>query len=279
MRLAAVVILYYPDPDLISRINSYLSHIDRLYVIDNSESPAHLDFLSQKIKYMQDGLNKGIAARLNQAANFAIEEGYSWMLTMDQDSYFKDDNFINLTRCLDAFTAKNNIAQFGIQFQNPHLQSAKCEYRETSILITSGSIINLQAFQSIGSFDEALFIDQVDFDFCFRAKIKGYMIIEFTNVFLQHSLGNESMQRSFKSLKKTNRSLHSPIRIYYMTRNYLYMKSRYSKLFPDEIAHTRKDLLYRIKNNFLYGNAKIALIKNIMQAIVDYRRNKMGQKS
>jgi rhamnosyltransferase len=145
-------------------------------------------------------------------------------------------------------------------------------------LITSGSIVNLERYGEIGAFDEKLFIDQVDFDYSFRSRLEGFKTIRFNNVYLQHSLGKESEHISFKNFKKTKRSLHSPVRIYYMTRNFFYMRRKYSQHFPEEIAHMKKDLLYRLKNNFLYSPHRFALVKAFLSGYADYRKGKMGKR-
>lgn len=39
IHLAGVVVLYHPDESVLQNIQSYLSDLDKLYVIDNSENP------------------------------------------------------------------------------------------------------------------------------------------------------------------------------------------------------------------------------------------------
>jgi rhamnosyltransferase len=284
MRLCAAVILYHPDSGIKDRLLTYLPTVEKLLLFDNSEAHNYQYLINElpsndKIVYVSDGENKGISIRLNQAAQMAINEQFDWLLTMDQDSYFANNNFENFLTCLKNYPDKRNVAVFGVQYLDSALQGTSCHGVTTNHLITSGSIMNLHLFLSIGTFDQALFIDQVDSEYCYRAILKGYRIIQFENIYLQHNLGQQSIHRSLKNLKKTNRSLHSPLRLYYMTRNYFYMQSKYQKNFPNEISELRKDLMTRIKNNFLYSSRKFSLIRNVLSGIVDYKRGKMGKKS
>ena len=284
MRLGAVVILYHPDNGLKERLLTYLPKVEKLFILDNSEAKNYQYLVNElpfqdKICYLSDSENRGISFRLNQATQMAINEQFDWLLTMDQDSYFANNNFENFLSCLNNYPDSKNVAVFGVQYLDPGLQSPNCVANTTTHLITSGSIMNLHLFPSIGNFDEALFIDQVDSEYCYRSILKGHRIVQFTNVYLQHSLGKQSTHRSLKNLKKTNRSLHSPLRLYYMTRNYFYMHSKYHKDFPGEISELKDDLLNRIKNNFLYGSQRFSLIKNVLSGFVDYKRNKMGKKT
>jgi len=79
-----------------------------------------------------------------------------------------------------------------------------------------------------------------------------------------------------KNFKPSNRTLHSAVRIYYMVRNHLYLSKKYKKHFSEDIKRSRKDILVRIKNNFLYAQEKPKLIKYLFSAYADAKRNKNG---
>jgi rhamnosyltransferase len=139
-------------------------------------------------------------------------------------------------------------------------------------------VLNLSLFNIIGGFDEALFIDEVDLDFCYNSITKGYQIIQFKNVFLNHSLGKISFHKSLKNLKLTPRTLHSPQRVYYMVRNFLYVNAKYKNKFKVDKKRRKKALLNRLKNNFLYGRNKGLFTVYILKALVDYSTKKMGKR-
>lgn len=280
MKLAGTVILYYPDMALIDRIKTYINILEVLYVIDNTE---HNDIniknevlKYQKVKYFHDGENKGIAIRLNEVAERAIKDGHSALLTMDQDSCFDLNMAQQYVKCISTFNSYNNTAMLGVEFlhQSP---SSICTSEKVSELITSGSILNLDLFKSIGKFDEKLFIDYVDHEYCYRAITKGYEIVKFNNIFLQHSVGEAVQKRSFGTLKYTQRSLHSAVRIYYMVRNYYYVKSSYSDSFPAEMKLQQKNILTRIKNKLIYSNERFKLLRLIFRAYKDYKEGRMGK--
>lgn len=280
MKLAGTVILYHPDEGLIDRIKTYIDIVGMLYVVDNTANASitlrkKLDG-DQKIIYLHDGENKGIAARLNQVSTIAIKNGYSALLTMDQDSSFDSNVAKEYINCVSNCTFYGNTAMFGVEFlQQTNL--SECTAEKVSELITSGSILNLDLFEMIGGFDENLFIDYVDHEYCYRTITKGYSIIKFNNIFLIHKIGETTQKRSPVSLKYTERSLHSSIRIYYMVRNYLYVKSKYNASFHKELKIQQKSILTRIKNKLLYNNERIKLIKLIFRAFKDYKKGKMGK--
>ena len=277
IRTAAVTILYNPDGNVLENILSYLPFVELLIVAYNSSTSNIPDELknNDKVLCIHDGENKGIAERLNQAAETAINKGFEWLLTMDQDSSFNNNEFKNYINDVDNFHEKNMVAMFGVEYENN--KTTKETYQNVHFLITSGSLVNLSLFEKIGKFDEKLFIDNVDLEYCLRAISKGYKIVKVSNTFLQHQLGEVKQFRSLKNGKKTERVLHSPIRLYYMTRNYFYLKRDYKIIFPKEMNQLKKDLLIRIKNNLLYGNSRIKTINYIRKAIKDFQNNKTGK--
>lgn len=281
LKIAGVVILYNPDSGLTERIDTYLQYLDKLYILDNSEpgvpflAPAYLN--NKKVHCVQDNENKGISVRLNTAASMAQQEGYEWLLTMDQDSFFPEDSFPSYLQCVEGYGAKDATAMFGVLFGQQELQSKECTAEEVEQLITSGSIVNLKLFHKTAPFDEALFIDRVDQEYCLRARLMQYRIVRFNNIYLQHNLGITTSGISFKNLKSTPRALHSPVRLYYMFRNYLYLKNKYAQRDPASIAFMKKELLLRIKNNLIYGKQRVELLKYLYKALSDYRNGRMGK--
>ena len=281
MKFAATVILYYPDEDVLKNIKSYIQSVEKLYIIDNSENPVKeiADAIKQlnNTVYLHDGDNMGIAARLNQASDLAIKDGYEWLLTMDQDSFFQEEVFINYLECLAVFDEKENVGMFGISYYEKSTETNVCNALSVNHLITSGSFLNLKLLPVIGGFDEKLFIDDVDFEYCLRSVSLGFKIIRFTNIFLDHQLGKVYDHRSLKTNKLTSRTLHTPVRLYYMTRNFLYVQSKYRTAFKEDIIYKRKALLNRFKNNILYNKKRFTVIKYIIKGVSDYRNSKMGK--
>ncbi|MGE9314705.1 glycosyltransferase [Niabella sp. CJ426] len=279
-KIFGVVILYNPAEEVIGNITGYLPFLRELMIIDNSEPASKLDFSNygDNVTVLRDGTNQGISARLNQAARYAIDKQADWLLTMDQDSFFSGDYLKQYIECLSSFSDKEKVAMCGVSFESVP-STNDCAIAETANLITSGSILNLDIFKKIGSFDENLFIDEVDFEYCARAMKNGYKTIQFTNIYLNHSLGTVSQHRSIKSLKKTTRTLHSPLRLYYMLRNYLYVCDRYQAECGETLKLKRTALLNRIKNNLLYGNNRVKILRYLVMAVNHYKAGKMGKLS
>jgi rhamnosyltransferase len=278
--IAACVVLYNPEQSVEQNILSYINYVGKVYVIDNTETKdCAYQFSSVhrfKLTFIHDGINEGVAKRLNQACTLAINEGFEYLLTMDQDSYFDGSSIRRYFQCIENFDKKEQVSMFGVNYEN-QTQKESCDFINVKSLITSGSVINLNSYKQIGEFDENLFIDFVDTEYCFNSVQKGYAIIQFPNIFMHHEIGTVSQQRSLKNLKKSSRSIHSASRLYYMTRNLLYLNKKYKHLFKNELSAHKKDLINRIKNKLLYRKNRYQTLQYLLKAYNNYRNNKMGR--
>ncbi len=140
-------------------------------------------------------------------------------------------------------------------------------------------LVNLKNFAVIGDFDEALFIDGVDYDYCFRARMLGLAVVRFATIFSIHSVGREVYRASIKSifLLRKRKEIHSPLRCYYMYRNMLYLEKKYRQFEPVYYKQIRGYVLSRIKVCLLYGRQTLQILRYLQKARHDFRQNRMGK--
>lgn len=277
-KIAAVVILYYPEQSTIKNIRSYSPFVETVFAIDNSENPSK-EFKDSIVKienciYLQHNQNQGIAKRLNEACEIAKKKGFEWLLTMDQDSFFSEGMFEKYLICFENFY-KEDVAIFGVNYM-PEILPVSDDPVPVLSTITSGNLVNLSLNDVIGKYNEQLFIDLVDAEYCYRANNLNYKIILFSNIVLTHKLGYVQYGRSLKNFRLTPRILHNPVRIYYIVRNCLYMLYKFHNL-PKQARKEIKNCLSLLKNNILYHKKRTLVIKNIIRGYLDFKRNKMGK--
>lgn len=283
MKIAAIVMLYHPKESAIPNIKTYYDYVDKIFVFDNTEmkSLIHDELLKlSKIEFHQNFNNEGIAKRLNEGCKMALAEHFDWILTMDQDSNFSHDAIDCYFNCFHQYNGKKNVAMFGTnRSREIYLNTKVCMPKEIQELITSGSLLNLPLFNQIGGFDELLFIDLVDNEYCARAKMKGFSIILFSNIHLIHELGKQVYNSSIKSLFiiKKKKEVHSPLRCYYMYRNLLYIENKYKKYNKSLTKKLRKDVLARIKICILYGRETRKILKYLKAGKMDFINGEMGK--
>ena len=241
--IAGAIILYNPDDlDRLNKcIDSVLNQVEHLYVFDNSTKEINLK-PNNKITFKFGNGNKGIAYALNRLIEAAQKDGYSWVLTVDQDSivpdgmindfkqYMNDDNIgIICPQVIDRRRAYMSITD------------SSDSIKQIEMCITSASCTSVKAWQNVGKFDEWLFIDLVDNDFCKRLRISGYKIIQVSKWILDQEFGKitpkaKNAQSFWIALSKFlhNKNIAkfsytkevSPIRVFYTCRNIIYVNKK-----------------------------------------------------
>lgn len=280
--IAGVVVLYNPDDSILDNIHSYINDVDILYVVDNSDQKNNT--LTQqltensKIHYIDNCGNQGIAHALNIAANKAIELGYQWLLTMDQDSFFDVTMLETYLNCWNKYPNKENIAVFSpihIVLKDQTSHTTHCTVINKLHVMTSGNILNLNIFKHLNGFNEALFIDEVDHEYCLRAKLAHFSILEFSNIALNHTLGESVViQHHGQTIES---STHSPKRFYYITRNRLYMWKTYHPLFPNLVEIQFLSIVKTLIFPLIYHSKKIQRFFCILRGIVHFLIGRYGK--
>lgn len=276
MKLAGVVVWYNPSKKDIKNIDSYIKSIDKLYIVDNSENGSNESKIpnSKKVEYIYQNENLGIAKALNIACYKAIKEKYKFILTMDQDSCFKSNDVDKMKNKISSL----DLSEIGI-ISPWHKTKLKLEKPKEEIdypldVMTSGNILNLDIFQKIGGFKEFLFIDGVDIEYCLNLKKNGYKVMRINSIELQHDLG-DIFYRNFLG-KEFMCDNHNYLRIYYMTRNYRYIRKEYRNIAPEfcDILVKIKGLIFKI---VFYEKDKFRKLRSIVFGIYDYKHNNYGK--
>lgn len=268
MKIAAVVVWYNPEEKFLDNIESYIGYVDKVIIVDNSPSDnSALVGESPKFEYLPLCNNEGIATALNIGLRHAAKLGMTWGLTMDQDSWFDDRDIRNFLDRNAAHFKEENVAIFSpSRQQNSNNQIVECD-----CVITSGSLTNLSAYSKSTGFDDKMFIDEVDHEYCYRMKRAGFRILKLKGVRMHHTLG-APISKKILGMKLSSAN-HGPDRKYYMTRNRLYVRSLYPEFDIPFLGIFTKNIL-RI---LLLENNKFAKLKRSIKGIVDFKSGKMGK--
>ena len=280
-RTAATVILYQPSNSILENISSYVNAVEKLYVIDNSIKVnenliTQIKSLDSKIIYISNNGNHGIGHALNRGAKKAIEENYQWLLTMDQDSRFEDiDSFFSCCKTYDKHT---EVAIFAPS-TDIRSNNEDCRHKLPKVVITSGNLVSLKHYQCVGGFESKLFIDEIDHDFCLKLIEHHLAIVQFLHIGLHHAIGDETQLTSLILRRRKFRYIHTYQRIYYQTRNRLYMVNRHRKNYPE--AFNLAAVLYKViyKKGFRiiqWEPDKLRKLKAIYNGVYDYLNDNYG---
>lgn len=281
MKLLAVVVLYYPDEEVVSNIASYFHALDQLVVWDNTpkEDQRKLNTgqlgSADKIIYMGEGKNLGIGKALNEAVTYGILHGFTHILTMDQDSSFKEGDFVHYLNAITS-SLSTTVGCYIPQICEPNTTQEVVSnlFSAVDIGITSGSIFPLQFFSKVGLFRDDFFIDAIDVEFCFRLRKHGLEIVRVNNVKLHHILGNRILVPFLWG--KLGTLNYSAIRTYYIMRNHIILRRLYPE-YPLQEGFFNEMLYRRFVRILLVEKDKIQKLKAMFLGIYHGFQQKTGQ--
>ena len=241
-RVVAVVVTYFPEKKaLASQIIQLRKQVSHVVLVDNTpierpnQAEENIDFITP----IRLGENVGLAKGINVGVLSAREMGATHVLLMDQDSIPQDGMVEKLIAGLTQAQKTYPVAAAGPTFldsrgatftpfwrvgfprNKPASQSKDEGFIFTDCLITSGCLISLEAFQQIGEMNEHLFIDNVDLEWCLRARYMGWRLVGIPDAILSHQLGDTHILAPWylRILGKKVVIQHNSTRLYYIIRN------------------------------------------------------------
>jgi|APSaa5957512535_1039671.scaffolds.fasta_scaffold62849_2 rhamnosyltransferase len=239
--IICVTVTYNPDFDiLIQSLSSISNQVDRVYVIDNgSLSPFHDRLSFDNVSFYSLGDNFGIGYAQNYGMNLALDLEPDFIMLSDQDTIYpkhycstmSDSLLSHSEACVVAPLFEDARSKKVTEFfpENTYFLTKfrpKSGYYYISQAIASGMFIRVSSLKEIGIMNEDLFIDWVDFEWCWRATFYGYRILLNSDVKVLHYLGDSTLDSPFGSLE-----MRSPLRHYYITRNAFFL-SLYCNYLP-----------------------------------------------
>lgn len=230
VNIAAIIISYNDAAAVARAVDALVPQVRNIFIIDNGSTAEHQTILQDLAKQNDVFVqclpeNLGLAAAMNIGVQLAKERGNDWILMSDQDSVCAPDmvaQMMDLTPEYPNSVFTPQIAALGAPLQQTHPV-------DVPFAITSGNLLPLAAYEQIGGMDEGLFIDGIDFDMSLKLRKCGYRIVRVPRATMEHSLGDAPSQTPVLGRFHTN---HSPVRRYYMMRNYVHNFRRHAQDFP-----------------------------------------------
>ncbi len=223
--------------------------IQEIFVIDNS--PQQIIFSGNGLLVKHCPANIGVAGGLKQAVIWAQEKGANFLWAFDQDSE-PDEHLLEklllkytvlstnqfpigivapLAIDIQSQSKIHGLIFAGYKFDLPSESQSNTDYYECDALITSGSLISIDAAKDVELPREDLFLDAVDYLYCINFKKKGYKVIVIKDAILKHHLGTYRQVISPKTKKQVFTYTCSPVRYYYSCRNHTFVETRLSTKF------------------------------------------------
>lgn len=253
MPTAAVVVTRDAPPGLGARLESIGGQCERLVVVDNaSRDPRCVAELREVAAagtaVLSNQANLGVAAALNQGVAWAAAQGCTTAWLLDHDTTPEEDC---VERLREAAVEASGLRVPALRYDT--LPDVRCRWPQTppgsrfrfryvyadamrepqpvDHAITSGSLLDLAVFDAVGPFDDGLFIDLVDTEYCLRLRAQGFGVYAVPGAWITHGFGRVERRR-WLGLKSVYPTHHTPERHYYMARNRVLVLRRHGRRFP-----------------------------------------------
>ena len=269
-----ICVLYNPSQEILNRWFSLSSLKNENIVfcfIDNS-TKNHKNDIPDCSVYICNGKNLGIAEAQNKGIEYAIDNNFGYTVFFDQDStitYEYIDQIVNEYNRIKNFVPNIGIlgpTVINISTNEPYKsQNVKSihNFKIVGCLISSGTIIETNTLKKVGFMDKEMFIDYVDFEWCWRAKSKGYVSVMTELVTIEHKVGE--IDKNFLSFPII---ISKPIRYYYQYRNWIWLCRRLYVPLDFKIKNGLRKIFELIYVPFISNN-DISILKKMLRGIKD----------
>ncbi|EOY9126686.1 glycosyltransferase family 2 protein [Proteus mirabilis] len=271
MKITGILVAYNPiESELISSVGRLSKQCDFVIICNNSDNGYTISESifpsSSNYKIINFGKNVGIAKAQSVAMKWAFDNDADFIIQMDQDSILEPETIPSLLEKYKLMTSLGyNVGVIGPRhydkltkevdtarlIKGKEIKGTNCEIVHATI--SSASIISKEAYAVAGPMDNGLFIDSVDWEYCWRLKSLGFVTIRVNNILLGHQVGNGKK----KIIGKFDARVPSPIRHYYHTRNlFLLSKRNYVPLYW-KVSNYIKLVLKLFLYPFIFKDGKI----------------------
>ena len=274
----ALIVSYYPDDQFQSRLERVLSQVEAVIIIDNTPGEILVEVLnaitSEKVEIIRNAHNPGLGYALNQGMHRAIERGYTWVLTLDQDTFI--DSYMLEHQCLIATMYPDHsklavIASNSRFTENGRIYESSDEskglYCDVAAPMTSGSLMSVAAFKQLGDFREDFFIGSLDIEYCLRARSRKFAVIRSMRPLMTHSAGEVHERKFFtRTVAVTEQS---PFRWYLDYRNLTWTICCYKTLQFKWTVLTLNAIMKRVILLLVFEHKRLLKLKAMCKGIAE----------
>ena len=235
MIINALIVTYNPETEcLIRTFDSLKKQVSEIVIVDNgSKNLTEIEKLKPENSVLiplNDNFGNSYAS--NRGFEYLQKNGSDFVILSDQDTIYSD-NYVEKFK--EVFFQRNdakiavyapfafdNISKeflpVGILVNNRIKEIVPQEDCFVFRTIASGMIINCKLFPEIGGWNELVFVDVFDYEWCWKVNYKGYKIFVSSDLKISHKFGDKITYLLGKRI-----ILRSDIRYYYIIKNHIYL--------------------------------------------------------
>lgn len=217
MKIAAHITSYLREKETLGLVEILLAikpEISKIYLVDNSEGKIKYSISHPKVNIKYLDKNYGTAVAINESIQQAIEDKIDWLWLFDDDSRPNSDSLASLVEIITVINTNDTvivsmpyitekIIDDYYAMYLPHkvynnrmirIKTKEEDFKKgfiyCDLIITSGSLLNVNLLKDCNiRMPEELFLDCVDYEFCYQLRKNNFKIVCALNTYFRHHLG------------------------------------------------------------------------------------------
>ena len=228
----AGVVTYNPDiAELRACVESVIPQVSEVLLYDNgSENAAEVVAVADSIDHVSliaSERNEGLAVALNALVRRASADGADAIFFLDQDTVATEglvaEELCGLGGDVAVVCAKTRDRNAEGEFKLPQFSQVE----DVPFCITAGSLLSCEALDSVGGYDERLFVDLVDHEICYHLRYAGWRVVRDEGATISQTIGSKEYAFSLPRIKR-GKVVMIP---YYRTNHALFRKRDMGRSF------------------------------------------------
>lgn len=292
---AVIICNYNGGEDTVKCIEAVIHSKDikcDIYVVDNASTDGSADRIGRqfgkKVTILQNAENLGGSGGFGRGLRMAVEEGYPYIMMLDNDAYVDRDTIKKLHRYLEENPGVGIVGAKIMMSDDPgrimdyaktidfeafidrskwcgKLDSEETqEPRECDFAAATAAMVRREVLLKCGGMDEAHFIYYDDIELGYRIKQSGYKVV---------SLGNAKAWHKSGMTRKTSNTFAR----YYLTRNRYRF---FAKYMPEEDMERFTEYILSHAFSYMYGSyykGRMDIFDTEKYILEDFIRDKRGK--
>ena len=293
--IAVIICNYNGGEDTVKCIDAVIKSEDiqcDIYVVDNASTDGSAERIGRQFKetviVVQNAENLGGSGGFGRGLRMAVEQGYPYIMMLDNDAYVDTDTIKKLYRYLKENPGVGIVGAKIMMSDDPQriMDYAKiidfkrftdtskwcgqldseeaCVPRECDFAAATAAMVRREVLLKCGGMDEAHFIYYDDIELGYRIKISGYKVV---------SLGSAKAWHKSGMTKKTANTFAR----YYLTRNRYRF---FAKYMPKEEIERFTEYILSHAFSYMYGSyykGRMDIFDTEKYILEDFIRDRRGK--
>jgi len=297
--LASVTIAYNAAQSLPRQMDALLGQthpLQEIVVVDNASTDGTRELLAEQypqVTVLSMKENLGAAGAFAEGLSYAaLEKGYDWVWTFDQDSVPEANVLGTLLAGLQesdglakeigmvvpmAVHCDTATLYPPMLWRDGFVKLSAEQMRQpiwfADVAIASGALVLREVVQEVGVPRADFFMDTSDVEYCLRIRSRGYRIAVISGAVISHEIGS-TRKVNLLGYKRSWMN-QPPFREYYNSRNLAYLAWRLYPNLATKISIARY-LTMHLAGVLLFSSDGLACAIRMVQGFGDGLRGRLG---